>query len=212
MDGLDPNDSDLVSRAVGGDRAAFASLIARHYDFIFAVAYKWCGNREDAEDLAQDVCVRLAPRLDSWQNAGALRSWLYTMVVNASHDRRRAQGREQAKLVAAYADPTHLADGHEMGVGPDDDVEDALWAAVRALPDRQRDCVLLVHSEGLSHAKAAAVLGCSAGTVASNIHDAKVRLKHMLLTCDGEQQPAMKAETTRHEMRHEMRQGKGSVS
>ena len=53
-------DETLIARAVGGDRRAFGELVERHYDFIFRTACKWCGKVSDAEDVAQDVCIKLA--------------------------------------------------------------------------------------------------------------------------------------------------------
>ncbi|VAW17264.1 hypothetical protein MNBD_ALPHA12-901, partial [hydrothermal vent metagenome] len=59
-------DADLARLAANGDREAFAGLVAENYDFIFRVAYKWCGSREDAEDITQDVCIKLARILKTY--------------------------------------------------------------------------------------------------------------------------------------------------
>ena len=58
-DGRAVSDHTLAMAAAGGDAAAFAELIERHYDRFHRLAWRWCGNRPDAEDVVQDVCVKL---------------------------------------------------------------------------------------------------------------------------------------------------------
>lgn len=185
-DSMVDSDFDLVDRAKRGNRAAFAALVVRHYDFIFATAWKWAGSREDAEDIAQEVCARLAKALNHWRGEGALRTWLYRIIVNAVRDQMRSTARHQNKLDAAAADPTlPRSQAPEVeGYGVDDDTA-RLWDAVRGLPVKQRDAVMLVYGEGLSQSDAASVLECSVGTIGSNIHDAKKRLKLALVTGEG---------------------------
>ena len=172
MNAAKDSDEILVKRAVDGDRAGFAALISRHYDLIFRVAWKWCGNREDAEDIAQDVCIRLARNLMSFDGKSRFSTWLYRVVLNATRDHHRKQQVNARKLADWRADPIRPL------VQMADDVEDEneleeLWLAVRQLPARQCDAVMLVFGEELSHGEAASVLGCAEGTVSSNIHDAK---------------------------------------
>ena len=169
----------LVQRAIEGDRAAFAALISRHYDTMFRVAWKYCGNREDAEDIAQDVCVRLGQTLQSFTGQSKFSTWLYRVVLNATRDHHRKNASRAKKMDAWAAEPSR-PDIQQPEVEQDDETE-ALWRAVRKLPDRQRDCLLLVFGEGLNHADAAVALDCAEGTVASNIHDGKKRLKVLLL-------------------------------
>ncbi len=169
----------LVQRAIDGDRAAFAALISRHYDTMFRVAWKYCGNREDAEDIAQDVCVRLGKTLQSFHGQSKFSTWLYRVVLNATRDHHRKNASRTKKLEAWAVEPSRLDVQAPEAV--EDDETEMLWRAVRKLPDRQRDCLLLVFGEGLSHADAASALECAEGTIASNIHDAKKRLKVLLL-------------------------------
>lgn len=96
------------------------------------------------------------------------------MTLNAVRDRMRQARREQVKAEAYHADPAFRS-----GSGSDDPVE-GLWEAVRQLPARQRDCVLLVYAEEMNHAEAADVLGCSEATVSWHVHEARKRLRDML--------------------------------
>jgi RNA polymerase sigma factor (sigma-70 family) len=166
----------LVVRAQNGDGDAFAVLLEDHYDLIYRTAWKWCGNRADAEDIAQDVCVKLGSALASFDGRSAFSSWVYRITLNAVRDMQRA-GRRRGKYADAYAEVT-----------PDDqppEQEEAatsgqLWAAVRALPEKQRDAVLLVYAEELSHAAAAEIMGIREATVSWHVHEARKTLRGLL--------------------------------
>lgn len=166
-----PDDS-LIAHAKAGDRDAFAQLAARHYDFIHRVAWKWCGTKADAEDIAQEVCIRLGRSIRSFAGQGAFTTWLYALTLNVARDQGRKARREMRK---AQAFGIHAAAFGEEVPEPDHRA-DALWQAVRKLPNKQREAVLLVYGEELSHAEVADIMGCAEPTVSWHIHEAKKRL------------------------------------
>ncbi len=169
-------DSELIGRAKGGDRDAFGRLVERHYGFVHRIAWRWCGNKADAEDIAQEVCVRLGRAIRGYRGGGAFTTWLYAMTLNAVRDLARKTTRDTARTEAFG---THALIAADMPEEPDERPE-ALWAAVRLLPDKQRDAVLLAYGEGLSHAAAAQAMAISETTVSWHIHEAKKRLKALL--------------------------------
>jgi RNA polymerase sigma factor (sigma-70 family) len=172
----EPDTPALVARARGGDRAAFAALIEAHYDFIFRTAWKWSGNRVDAEDVAQEVCVKLATAIDGFDGRSAFSSWVYRITLNAVRDLQRAgarQARRGAEFAEVSADSAPAAQEETVA-------ENQIWAAVRGLPPKQRDAVLLVYAEELSHAAAAAVMGVRESTVSWYVHEARKALKDLL--------------------------------
>lgn len=174
----DASDTELIGRARTGDRTAFGRLVERHYDFIYRVAWRWCGRRADAEDIAQEVCARLGKAIRDYRGGGAFTTWLYSVTLNAARDMSRKAVRETVK---AEAWGVHaLVSGGEVQEPDDDDPAERLWEAVRQLPDKQRETVLLVYGEGLSHAQAADALGVAEPTVSWHIHEAKKRLKQMM--------------------------------
>jgi RNA polymerase sigma-70 factor (ECF subfamily) len=167
---------EQVKRASLGDGEAFAAVIAHYYDFIYRTAYKWCGIKSDAEDVAQDVCVKLAGIIRQFDGRSAFSSWLYRITLNAVRDRQREAGRNRRRtdalaLVSADEAPPDQEDAVAMG---------ELWAAVRRLPPQQRDAVLLVYAEEMSHAEAGEILGCKEATVSWHIHEAKKTLRGLL--------------------------------
>ncbi|WP_414650167.1 RNA polymerase sigma factor [Devosia sp.] len=166
----------LVARAQNGDAEAFGELVEDHYDLIHRTAWKWCGNRADAEDIAQEVCIKLGAALAGFDGRSAFSSWVYRITLNAVRDMQRA-GKRRGRHAEAYRD-----------IRPEDqpaEQEEAatsrqLWAAVRALPEKQRDAVLLVYAEELSHAAAAEIMGIREATVSWHVHEARKTLRGLL--------------------------------
>ncbi len=172
----DSSDQILVERALKGDRLAFSELVEKHYNLIYRIAYKWSGNQSDAEDVTHNVCMKLAKALKSYKGKAAFTSWLYRITLNATRDMQRKQ-------------QTYKKIGHELSlVAPDhmepeptrDSITDELWENVKTLPDKQRDAVLLIYSEGLSHKEAADIIGCSEKTVSWHLHTAREKLKTIM--------------------------------
>ena len=179
----DDGDQALAARASAGDRVAFARLLERHYNTIHRIAWRWCGNAADADDIAQDVSIKLARAISGWRAEASFPSWLYRIVLNTVRDRQRARASERRRVEAYAVQAMVDAQG---GGGADADPALRLWSAVGSLPERQRDAVLLVHGEGLSHDEAAGVMGVSEGTVSFHIHEAKKKLKAMMQAPEGE--------------------------
>lgn len=174
----DTGDHALASSAAAGDEDAFAALIERHYDRFHRLAWRWCGNRAEAEDVAQDVCVKLAHAIRDWRGEAQFATWATRIVYTTAMDRLRA--RQRLRLV----EPSKLTALVETSTEPprDPDAEanvlnGELWDEVRRLPVQQRDAVLLVYGEDMSHAAAAQVMGCTEKTVSWHLHEARKRLK-----------------------------------
>lgn len=167
-------DEQLAHAAARGDRAAFAALLERHYDRIHRLAWRWTGSRTAAEDVAQDVCVKLASAIKGFRGDSAFSTWLYRIAFTTATDHLRATQRLRA------VEPSQMLSLVEGGSrdDPESDLIGAeLWLAVRRLPGQQRDAVLLVYGEDMSHAEAAAVMGCTEKTVSWHLHEARKRLK-----------------------------------
>ena len=166
----------LIDAAKGGDAIAFEALLEAHYDRIYAAAWRATGSREDAEDVAQDVCVKLGAALATYRGDSAFTTWLYRVTLNAAADFRRSMRR--AGHVPLESEAEHLREPAESAEARL--VREELWDAVRALPGQQRDAVLLVYGEDLSHREAGEALGCSEATVSWHLHAARKKLKVLI--------------------------------
>ena len=165
-------DEDLAEAAAGGDGAAFASLLDRHYDRLFAFCFRMTGTRDAAEDLTQDICAALPAKLASYQRRAKVTTWLYRVAVNAAHDRRRRQA-SHAKAAAGWGDweVARVEANAEAA-----EQVDWLTAAMNHLSEDLRDTLALVLDD-MTHAQAAEVLGVSEGTISWRISEAKKALR-----------------------------------
>lgn len=172
-----PRENDaLVARAKTGNVAAFEQLVRSYYPFILKTAFRWLGNKSDAEDVTQLICMRLATIIESFDGRASFSSWLYRVTLNAVRDFQRSHQRRQ-RLVSRAAIVSRDA--------MEPDQEDLLrvndvWRKVRELQEKQRDAVLLVYAEELSHAEAAKIMQCKEVTVSWHIHKARKLLKDLL--------------------------------
>lgn len=172
-------DHELALDAAAGNRMSFTTLVERHYDRIYRLAWRWTGSREMAEDAAQDVCVKLATAIRLFRGEAQFATWLYRLAYTVTIDLMRANQRLQ---VMAPSNVVMLVDGTGGPTPEDEVVGKELWQAVRMLPEQQRDAVLLVYAEDLSHGEAATIMGCSEKTVSWHLHEARKRLKAKLET------------------------------
>lgn len=168
-------DETLAEAAVGGDRAAFALLVTRHYDRIYGLAYRLTGSRAEAQDLAQDICAALPVKLRGWRGEARFTTWLYRVVMNAAHDLRRRQA-VRAKASVGWGD-WEIARQDEIAVQRD--AQDWLTEAMSRLSSELRDTVALVLGEEMTQGQAGLVLGVSEGTVAWRMSEVKKRLRAM---------------------------------
>jgi RNA polymerase sigma-70 factor (ECF subfamily) len=160
----------LIRRAQGGSTTSFAELVDLHYDTIHRFAWKWCGHRADAEDIAQLSCVKLAANLSQFRFQAAFTSWLYQLVINCARDWQRAQQRHvHDALPEDAAEP--------RGTGTDESIYlMQLLQQLDALGQGMKDTALLVHAEGFSHAEAGEILGVSESTISWRIHTMRKHL------------------------------------
>jgi RNA polymerase sigma-70 factor (ECF subfamily) len=168
------DDETLAMAAANGDGAAFGLLLDRHYDRLFGLAFRLTGHRAEAEDLTQDICAALPAKLAGFRGQSRVTTWLYRVVVNAAHDRRRRMA-THGRAANGWGD-WELA--RQDAIAEDRERLDWLTGAMRRLGDDLRDTLALVLDD-MTHAEAAEVLGISEGTVSWRISEAKKRLKAM---------------------------------
>ncbi|NND65466.1 MAG: RNA polymerase sigma factor [Gammaproteobacteria bacterium] len=168
------NQLNLVALAAEGDVEAFSKLLTEHYDLIYRVAFLWCGNQPDAQDVAQDTCIKVARAIRTFRGDSQFSTWLYRIVVNTAKDYLRKR--------TEHVDFDDIANVvTSKGPTPLDEIEcDHLWRVVRQLPERQSSAVLMVYAQGLTHSEVAKILDCAENTVSWYIHEAKKQLREWI--------------------------------
>ena len=166
----------LVDRAKAGDRLAFSQLVEANYDFIFRTACKWTGKKSDAEDIAQEVCIKLATAIQSFDGRSAFTSWLYRVTINMVRDMQRSTTR-RGKNVDAFA-LVHPED--DPGGQEEATTAHEIWAKVSELPDKQREAIMLVYAEDMNHAEASEVTGSNQSTSCLHLLPVKKPLRGLV--------------------------------
>jgi RNA polymerase sigma-70 factor (ECF subfamily) len=163
--GLDSQDT--LKRAQQGDRAAFAQLIDDHYDAMYRFAFKYCGNQQDAEDVTQQACIKLARTIVQFRFESSFTTWLYRIVVNVARDHYRVNDAPVESVESDIA----IDAGAEHVV-----MLNQILLLVTQMGEEYRDTLVLVIAEGLSHAQAAEILAVKESTVSWRIHEIRRRL------------------------------------
>lgn len=161
---------DLIVKAQSGDAIAFEALVNHYYEMMFKVAFKFCGNRQNAEDITQESCIRLVRGLHTYRHDSAFTSWLYRLVLNTGKDWFRKNKRyttDDDELVMVKAE-TPSADSQVYAK--------QVINAMYKLPDAEREAVVLVLAEGMTHKEAADILGCAESTISWRIFEARKKL------------------------------------
>jgi RNA polymerase sigma-70 factor (ECF subfamily) len=181
LERLNASVAPLIARARRGDAAAFTELARSCQSLIYRWSVVAVGDLDDAEDVTQEVLVRLHGNLTRYRPGSRFTSWLYRITRNAATDRLRSRRRQHRLLEDGRITLTGSA-----GESPEDRVihhetEQILRSFLEALPGRQRQALDLVDVQGHSPAEAAAMLGLDAGTVRTHLHRARRALRSRLL-------------------------------
>ena len=174
-------DDDLLAAHVDGDPKAFAVLVARHKDRLWAVALRTMRNPEEASDALQDAYISAFRRASTFRGTAKVTTWLHRIVVNACLDRIRRNKVRRADALPENPDRAAI-----MGVTPSaNHVENmvnrsSVSDALNQLNPDQRAALVLVDMEGYSVQEAAEILGCAVGTIKSRCARGRSKLAPLL--------------------------------
>lgn len=174
-------DAALLRAHVAGDPDAFAELVARHQDRLWAIALHIMRNPEDAADALQDAYIAAFRRAGSYRGDARVTTWLHRVVVNACLDRLRAMRVRETERLPENLDRWSRL-GSTMTKDPVEVKEQRslVAAALGSLNADQRAALVLVDMEGYSVEEAAGILGCAPGTVKSRCARGRARLLPLL--------------------------------
>ena len=173
-------DVQLIARFKAGDEAAFLELMSHYKNPVLNFIFRMTGQAEEAEDVAQDVFVRVYQNLAGFQpgRGASVSTWIFQIARRAAIDRlrylkhRRHESLENAPEPATGKTPHDEAHTREVSA--------AVAAAVAALPEDQRTALVLAEYEGLAQAEIAAIMKSSIKSVEARIYRARQALKETL--------------------------------
>jgi len=175
-------DDSLVQKTLEGDLGAYGELVNRYRSRIYNLAYRMLGDRERAEDAAQDAFIRAHSALETYKPPDRFASWLYSIASHRCIDLLRKRPFASASIDSPSWRPV-AAEGREANPGASHDGAEAkerVHEALGRLPDTQRLAIALIHLQGLSYDEAAEAMGKPVGTVKSHVHRGRAQLKKLL--------------------------------
>jgi RNA polymerase sigma-70 factor, ECF subfamily len=174
------DESELIRRAQAGNADAFESLLETRYDTLYRFAFKWCGNKADAEDVAQQACIKLARSISQFRFESQFSSWLYRLVINCAKDWQKSQSRHESTQTGFVED---IDERTEENLSPvENKAENIIYlqqvlGLLGNMAEGFKETALLVHAEGLSHAEAADILGVKESTISWRLHEMRKQLQ-----------------------------------
>ena len=173
-------DEDLLRSFLEGDEDAFRELMDRYRDRVFRVAMRYLNGKNDvAEDVTQQVFVKIFTSGNTFRGSGSFKSWLFTITSNLAISEAR-RGKSYQKAVAANA-VSDVDSSNEDSETPTPARSKKLREAISLLPQKQRTIVSLRIDAGLPFDEIAKIAGTSVNSAKVNYHHAAVSLKRLLL-------------------------------
>jgi len=183
-------EDDLVEEARRGGREAFAGLVRLYERRVYGVVFRMAGDRSDADDLAQEVFLTAWRSIASFRRGSSFYTWIYRIAVNVSltflRKRRREKDRAEFQENIAGVDTGRDDPFSPEGSSSRAELRVRMDEAIASLPGHFRASFVLVMDQGLSHADAAGILGCSENTVSWRMHKARKILQARLKPYLGE--------------------------
>jgi RNA polymerase sigma-70 factor (ECF subfamily) len=162
-----------IEHSRNGDPEAFTALVRAHQRMIHSLTYRMTGSLADAEDLAQATFLRAFQQLDSFRGDARFATWLTRIAINTCLNWKQRETR-RVRLQGEWAQE------QTSESRPDETLPQRVQEALLKLDPKQRAAVVLTVYDGLNHAAAARVLGCSETTVSWRVFAARRKLKRLL--------------------------------
>ena len=171
---------DLIERAQGGNNQAFRELVETHQRFVYSVAMRFTGDIAEAEDITQEVFVKLWKNLGKYREGVKLTTWLYKIIANHCFDYLKSASKRQ-QLKSVDMESAQIADAASQESHLDDrELISVITVLAKQLTPKQQTIFVLRDLEGLSIDEVCEISGMSPGTMKSNLYYARVKIREDL--------------------------------
>jgi len=183
---VEPTDEQLVERLQAGDRPAAEQLVRRYTTPLYNFAYRFTGNREEAQEVAQEALLKALKNVDRFDPRYKFSSWVFRITRNHAIDRKRRKRPSSELNEGITADPGH-ADPDGGGTRSPEhgammsEQNEMLHRALAQLGEKYREIIVLYHFSGLSYTDIAETLQIPQGTVMNRLFRARRKLRDEML-------------------------------
>ena len=175
------SNSELVRKSQLGDKAAFEQLVIRHQDLVFSLAYKLTGNREMANDVAQEAFIRAWKAIEKFRGDSTFSTWIYRITVNTAWTLRKKAKKHKTLNIDDTYEPIVIDEKKDPElVAINSDLSSVLINSLDKIPIEQRIIVELKNIEGRSHKEIADYLDISVTAAKVRLHRAHQKLRQIL--------------------------------
>jgi RNA polymerase sigma-70 factor (ECF subfamily) len=184
----------LIEQCLSGDQAAWETIVRQNWRKVFNVAYKFVGKHDEAEDLTQDIFLKIFKALGTFDRRANFQTWIISISRNLCIDHYRSV-RKERQTIAREVDAGELqpasSDRGPYHAAEHEDLRGLLRQGLQALPATLRTAVVLRDLQELSYQEIADQLGLPEGTVKSRINRGRIELAHQLRRLQ-DKQPAVR--------------------
>ena len=175
------SNAELVRKSQFGDKAAFEQLVIRHQELVFSLAYKLTGNREMANDVAQEAFIRAWKAIEKFRGDSTFSTWIYRITVNTAWTLRKKANKHNTLNIDDTYEPIVIDEKKDPElVAINSDLSSVLINALDKIPIEQRIIVELKNIEGRSHKEIADYLDISVTAAKVRLHRAHQKLRQIL--------------------------------
>ena len=179
--GEDVSNSELVKKSQLGDKSAFEELVKRHQELVFSLSFKLTGNRELANDVAQEAFIRAWKAIGKFRGDSTFGTWIYRITVNTAWTLRKKAKKHYSLNIEDTQEPVVVDEKKDPElVAINSDLSLVLWKALNQIPLEQRIIVELKNIEGRSHKEIADYLDISVTAAKVRLHRAHQKLRNIL--------------------------------
>ena len=179
--GEDVSNSELVKKSQLGDKSAFEELVKRHQDLVFSLSFKLTGNRELANDVAQETFIRAWKAIEKFRGDSTFGTWIYRITVNTAWTLRKKAKKHYSLNIEDTQEPVVIDEKKDPElVAINSDLSVVLRKALNQIPLEQRIIVELKNIEGRSHKEIADYLDISVTAAKVRLHRAHQKLRNIL--------------------------------
>ena len=179
--GEEVSNSELVKKSQLGDKSAFEELVKRHQDLVFSLSFKLTGNRELANDVAQEAFIRAWKAIEKFRGDSTFGTWIYRITVNTAWTLRKKAKKHYSLNIEDTQEPVVIDEKIDRElVAINSDLSVVLRKALNQIPLEQRIIVELKNIEGRSHKEIADYLDISVTAAKVRLHRAHQKLRNIL--------------------------------
>lgn len=174
-------DNDLVARSRTGDQRAFGALIDRYKARIYHTTLRILGNREDAEEAAQDTFVRAYRGLEHFREDSTFSTWIYRICVNTCLNLLESRKRFKAQDIdSTPIEELPYIESPESHFG-EEDLQSRVFSSMKNLPEKYRTVLVLYHMQHLAYQEIAEIMQMPLGSVKTHLFRARAMLREQVL-------------------------------